>query len=145
VGQSSAVVEQVIKTAGGVSDFALSQQGTLVYVPEIGAVRRTLVWVDRQGLEEPINVPPRTYTAARLSPDLTRIALGTGDGPDATDGGLWVWDLAREAPTRVTDERIQGFVWTPDSQRIIFSPTSSTSVPDTLMEGRRWLRHNANA
>jgi eukaryotic-like serine/threonine-protein kinase len=78
------------------------------------------VWVDRKGQETPIAAPPRQYTAPRLSPDGTRVALTIRD----QEQDIWIWDLARGTPlTRLTfDPGIdQDPVWTPDGRRIVFA------------------------
>ena len=116
------VVEKVTMSGTtGVADFVLSQTGTLVYVPggAGGALARTLVWVNRQGREEPIKAPLRAYSIPRISPDGTRVALDIRD----RENDIWVWDLKREALTRITFDpgSDQAPVWTPDSRRILFS------------------------
>src|SRR5206468_1601616 len=71
------VVEQVVTVSSGASDFRVAGQGTLVYVPgsssSSGGPNRSLVWVARDGRQEPINAAPRAYTIPRLSPDETQI------------------------------------------------------------------------
>ena len=67
------MVEGVRRQTGATSapaQFALSSEGTLAYVPPESAARalRTLVWVDRQGREEAIPAPPRSYRQPRISP-----------------------------------------------------------------------------
>jgi eukaryotic-like serine/threonine-protein kinase len=101
----------------------VAEDGTLAYVlgssVGLGGVRRTLVWVDRQGRETPIPAPPRAYTFPRLSPDGMRIAVFVAD----QELDIWVWDLARMALTRDTsgpDPDVSP-VWTPDGHRLIFS------------------------
>ena len=117
------VAEQVMTLVNGAANFAISRSGALVYVPGgaggIGGAQRTLVWVNRQGREEPIKAPPRAFALPRLSPDGTRVALDIRD----QESDIWVWDLARETLTRVTfDPGVDQFpVWTPDSRRIFFS------------------------
>ena len=77
MGNPVTVVERVgIERTSG-ADFALADDGALVYATEttVFVTPRTLVWVDRAGHEDPINVPVRGYTYARLSPDGTRVAL----------------------------------------------------------------------
>src|SRR2546428_2817713 len=74
------VVEHVMTASTGEANFSVSRQGTLVYVPGGAATSQTasprsLVWVNRQGREEPIQAPPRPYAVARLSPDGSRGAL----------------------------------------------------------------------
>jgi predicted Ser/Thr protein kinase len=116
------VVPGLVTTAAGAGDFAVSTDGTLVYVEApVGLAERTartLVWVDRMGKEEAIPAPPRTYTYPRLSPDGTRVALDIRD----QQNDVWIWDLRRATLTRLTIEPglDQSPVWTPDSRRLIF-------------------------
>jgi eukaryotic-like serine/threonine-protein kinase len=102
--------------------FAVSNDGTLVYVPGSGVSRlqrRTLVWVDRQGREAPIKAAPRPYVQPRISPDGSRIALAIRDQED----DIWIWDLARETPMRLTFGPASDSdpIWTPDGQSLFFS------------------------
>ena len=131
------VVSQLATTSAGGGDFALSADGTLVFVdasaPE--AVARTLVWVDRQGREQPVAAPPRSYRSPRISPDGTRIALFASD----QEQDLWVWDLARETLTRLTfDPGTDAYpVWAPDSRRLIFASEQAgrSNVYELAAEG----------
>ena len=72
IGGPVPVVESVI-------DCLVSDSGTMAYIPRSGPGipynRRTLVWVDREGKEEPIAAEPGSYLDPRISPDGTRIAL----------------------------------------------------------------------
>jgi len=67
---------QVTTTNAGGVDAVVARNGTLAYVSGgntlWAAAPRTLVWVDRQGRETPIPVPPRPYVFPRLSRDGTR-------------------------------------------------------------------------
>ena len=110
-------------TNAGVAQYAVSHNGTLVYVagsdvPQPTA-SRSLVWVDRQQREEPIGAAPHAYAAPRLSPDGTRIAVQIR----GRDEAIWTWDLQRETLTRLNSEGGSETmpVWTLDGQRIIFS------------------------
>jgi len=119
------VVEGVMMTANGAANYAISQTGTLVYVPAgasaVTTSPRSLVWVDRNGREEPIKAPPRPYGVPRLSPDGARVAVELLD----QENDIWIWDFDREALTRLTFDA--GFdvmpLWTPDSRRVIFAST----------------------
>jgi len=116
------VVEKVTMSGTtGTANYVLSQNGTLVYVPGgVGAgLARSLAWVNRQGREDLIKAPLRTYSLPRISPDGTRVALDIRD----QENDIWVWDLTRETLARFTfDPGADQFpVWTPDSRRIIFS------------------------
>ncbi len=114
------VVQSVTTLNTGAAEFSVSRTGALVYLPG-GATTatRSLVWVTRQGHENPIAAaPPRTYSQLRLSPDGTRVAVYINDQQD----DIWIYDLARQTLARLTDAPgpDQYPVWTPDSRRIIF-------------------------
>jgi hypothetical protein len=115
------VVEQVTMLATGAADFGISEQGTLAYVTGSPAIlgARSLVWVNRQGQQEPIDAPSRPYFFARLSPDGTRVALDIRD----QDNDIWIWEFARKTLTRLTADPAldSNPVWTPDGRRIAFS------------------------
>ena len=87
--------------AGGAVQFALADDGSLVYIPG-GTVSgtRSLVWVDRSGGEERLPAPERGYRGLSLSPDGTRVAVGILDNSGNAD--VWVSELARGTLTRVT-------------------------------------------
>src|SRR5262249_10861517 len=101
-------------------EFDVADDGTLVYlVGNASAAPRNLVWVDRQGREDPIDAPPRAYVNVRLSPDGTRAAAEIeGDGHD-----IWVWDFTRTTLTRATSDPgpdgSRG--WMPDGRRLVFT------------------------
>ena len=111
------VVENVNTKPSGAANFSLAGNGSLVYVAGAGGAgggpQRTLVWVDREGREEPIGLPPNAYAYARLSPDVTRLAVHIGD-PENTD--VWISELARGTLTRLTTDPAGDFapLWTPD-------------------------------
>ncbi len=121
LGEPAPVVEHVTTMSTGAANYAVAANGTLVYLT--GGVsrrvsRNSLVWVTRQGREEPITAPERAYYYPRLSPDGTQIALDVRDQEE----DIWVWDLRRKMLTRLTFDRAsdQYPVWTPDGKRIIF-------------------------
>ena len=109
-------------------DVDVSATGTLVYLENSGDDQRTLVWVDREGREEPLAADPRAYRYPRISPDGTRLALDIRD----QDSDIWIWDFAREILTRVTfSPAVDAFpVWTANGQRLVF--TSSRESPFNL-------------
>jgi serine/threonine-protein kinase len=116
---------QVSMVEGVPRQYAIASSGTLVYVPGTAGAsppfRRSLVWVDRKGKEEPLPAPPDAYDYPRISPDGTRVALKV----TTTNNDIWIWDLLRKTLTPLTLDGASGFpLWTPDSKRIVFSVDS---------------------
>jgi serine/threonine-protein kinase len=72
------------------ANYAVSDNGTLVYVTGNSPGQHGLVWVDRQGHEEFLPAPPRLYIYPRISPDGTRVALRIRD----QQRDIWMWDSA---------------------------------------------------
>lgn len=121
-GDPAPVVERVLMKSTGATDFAVSPAGALIYASGDSStlgVERALVWVDRQGREEPVGAPPRAYAYPRISPDGTRAALDIRD----QENDIWVWDFMRRTLTRLTfDPGLnRGAAWTPDGRRLAFS------------------------
>jgi Tol biopolymer transport system component len=101
------------------SQYSISDNGSLVYVSGgAQANQRRMVWVSRNGAEQPLPAPPQAYEIVRVSPDGRRVAV-------ELDEQFWLYDLARDALTRFTFEgnRNQNPVWTPDGKRIAFFST----------------------
>ena len=117
-------------TIGGSGNYAVSRNGTLVYVPgttgpaAASHPERGLTWVDRQGNAEALPVRPDDYTMARISPDGTRIALVVGSTLPASDPlpDLYIFDLATQNLTQLTFDPTadDGPVWSRDGTRIFF-------------------------
>jgi len=106
----------------GVLQYAVSDCGTLVYLPVTAGVsssKYTLVWADRSGKEEPLKAPPDAYAFPRISPDGRKVALTIAAGGNYN---IWIWDLIRNAMTRLTLGPTFDVVplWTPDGKRIVF-------------------------
>ena len=121
--------DDVLVKQGGAADYALTRNGTLVYVTaESGRPPpRSLVWVDRKGREEPLDMPQRSYGPGRISPDGRRVAIGIKDSGNAD---VWTFDLAGGTLKRLT--LLPGTnglpVWTADGREIVFSMHDSKGV-----------------
>jgi serine/threonine-protein kinase len=100
-------------------DFAVSDEGTLVYQAGKIDSLAELVWVDREGGEEPLGAPLRPYLYPRLSPDGLRVAL---DVRDSQERDIWMWDLRRNALERFTRDPAGNPLveWSPDGRSVVF-------------------------
>jgi Tol biopolymer transport system component len=119
-GTAVPVVEGVLQSpVSGAAQYSFSATGSLVYA--LGGVQSNqskLVWVSRNGAEQPLAAPARAYRGPRLSPDGRRIAISITE----QETQIWLYDLSRETLTRLT---FGGNVnnnpsWTPDGKRIAF-------------------------
>ena len=120
-GEPAPIVEGVRVSPFGWAQYALADDGTLVYLPTGGndGTQGELVWVDREtGDETPLGAGPGAYGRPSISPDGTRVTVDIHDD-------IWVWDLTGETLTPLTLDAGADFagVWTPDSQRVIFGST----------------------
>jgi eukaryotic-like serine/threonine-protein kinase len=129
-GDSLPVIDSVMTKANayGAAEFSVSRSGTLVYQPgsPLALAERSLVWVARDGREEPLKAPARAYESPRISPDGKKIAVSIRD--QAND--IWLWDTERTTLRRLTDDPATDIapVWTSDGQRIIFSSGSAGAL-----------------
>ena len=118
VGSGAPLVQGVQASVGYVgtgSNFAISDDGTLVYV--VGSTpSRPLVWVNRKRVAESIgSIPAAGHEEVRLSP--------AGDRMLATrDGDIWIYELAGGRSIRVTRDgsNIMG-AWDPSGLQVAYS------------------------
>jgi Tol biopolymer transport system component len=124
-GPAVVVLENISVDQLGNPMVALSSAGSLAYVSSGNATKR-LVWVSRQGVEQPITDISRPYQNPRLAPDAHRIVV------EVAGGDLWMQDATRATFTRLTSGETVGntfAVWTPDARRIVFR----------TLTGLRWI------
>jgi serine/threonine protein kinase len=119
VGDSLAVVDHLQMAQNGAANYAVAGAGTLVYIPGEQAPARSLVWVNREGREERIHAPLRTYAVPRLSPDGGRLAVEVRD----QDNDLWIWDFEQKTLAALTfgPAMDQSPVWTRNGRRVVFA------------------------
>ena len=112
--------------------YAVSDDGTLVYAPEVVTNRARLVWMDRQGRMEPIlgvqspQLPPGIninpgLAAARLSPNGQQVAF-RAVYTEEPSFRIFVYDLGRGVLSPLTVEvRADWPVWTLNGERLLFN------------------------
>jgi Tol biopolymer transport system component len=113
----------------------ISDSGTLVYIPSPPRAKarrasgRTLVWVDREGKEEPLGTPPNFYAYPKISPDGKRVAVSVGETPNED---IWIWDTVRKNLTKLTFEKTRDMlpIWSPDGKRIAYWADTAGASPN---------------
>jgi eukaryotic-like serine/threonine-protein kinase len=119
-GPAVTLVDGVKTEAWGAAQFAVSEEGTLVYLPGGTGWIGKLVMVDRKGYASPFPLPAQAYGVLNLSPDGRLIALLIGGATD----DVWIYDISRAAQTRFTTDGVDsGAIWSPDSKYLVFSLT----------------------
>jgi hypothetical protein len=136
IGDPTPVVTGVRVEAGGAVQYAVSDEGTLAYIPGTLAQAddKTLVLAGPDGASQSLGAPPRDYQDLALSPDETRVAVQVDA---AVDADIWVVELARGTVTRVTNE--PGFdgspLWSLDGKSIVYGSSRDD----------RWTLHRKSA
>jgi serine/threonine-protein kinase len=103
----------------GFSQWALSNNGTLLYAPGISAAENPLIWADRNR-QESLGLPQHEKGSFEISPDgkqlvVAEIQSGTTD--------LWLYDLENATSRKISSESgiwSRPLVWMPDGKEIIY-------------------------
>jgi len=94
------VLQPLASQTSGVAAIAISETGSLVYIPA-GATIGNFAWVDRKGTLEKLGSPARDYLpAVRVSPDGKRVFMVIRNQDGFRD--VWVYDIPRGSLTRLT-------------------------------------------
>jgi serine/threonine protein kinase/Tol biopolymer transport system component len=115
----------------GATHFAVAQDGTLIYVPGIpSAGLRRLMWVNRDGAVQPIDLTPDVFNDPAVSPDGERAALLVGP---IGHGDIWIYDFRQTTFTRLTtDGKSATPVWSADGRSIYYvsidTPKRETTI-----------------
>lgn len=113
-------VALAVASDDGAANFAVANNGTLIFSDPPRSALRTLDWIDRQGSRKPIPVEPQNYGYARISPDGSKVAVErwTRDNRD-----IWILDLKRLTQVQLTAGPTEDMlpVWSADGTRIFFA------------------------
>jgi len=102
----------------GAAQYAISHDGTLIYLPGVYEGKSTLMWLDRKDHAERLQFPAKTYGTFQLSPDGQRLAIGVQN----TKWDIWIFDLLRGSRSKLTIEGNNWVpVWMPDGRMVTFS------------------------
>ena len=114
-GQPIVLSSDVALTGAGVAQFAVSGNGTVVYLPSFG---RELVQVGRNGVASRVTEDRLNYHSPKFSPDGRLIAL---DNTGSEGRDVWVFNREQQQLTRSTFDR-DGHdpVWSRDGKFIYY-------------------------
>ena len=123
-GDAVAIAEGVdTDTINGRAVFSASANGALIYRSgSASGGSGRLTWFDRSGKTLGTVAENGFYRYPRVSPDGRHVVVTFSQDEVGMD--LWQIDLARGVPTRSTfhpDDDFWPSVWSPDSQRVVFS------------------------
>ena len=122
VGQPVPVIEKVVTSTGtGGAQFSFATNGTLVYIhgDSIGA-DGALYWMTADGKTSALKAAPGAWGNPSFSPDGKLLAMQRAYG---SHDQIAIYDWTNDRLTQLTfDAANHRFpIWTPDSQRIIYS------------------------
>jgi eukaryotic-like serine/threonine-protein kinase len=121
-----------VMTDPGSAYFEASRDGTVIFLRGIyNGSLATVVWVDRDGREEPLGTPTMPYIYPRLSPDGRRVGVDIG----GRNRDLYVWDLARRVLQRLTTDPAEDAMvrWSPDGSKIAYA-NSRHGIPNVFWQ-----------
>jgi serine/threonine-protein kinase len=109
--------------AGGTSQFALSDTGTLVYLSTLGTegLKTRMAVVDRAGKAAVLSMDVRDYSDPKISPDGRLVAAHLQDAQN----DVWVADVARGTISRLSFDPAEDEtpIWSPDGRTVAWSAT----------------------
>jgi serine/threonine-protein kinase len=127
---------------GWIGQYAVSESGTMIYVPGGWLLGAELVWDDGRGDIEPLAFPLLSYGDFELSPDGKSLVVTVGNG---TDAQVWVYDLERGSRRLLSTEKgAWTGIWSPDGESVayggyagdgygIYLETVGSNSPATLL------------
>ena len=103
-------------TTTGASHISVAENGTLAYTPGSAlAAANRLMWIDRKGSTQPLELPQGLYFDPRISPDGTRVAV--------------VWQIDHRGQRRCLDQR--------SHPQDLYTPVVQRQRVDACLVGRR--------
>ena len=114
------LIGEVLRENGNWGVIASASEDGVLLFQSPGDVKYPVVWFDRNG--HPLGPAPISgsqFFDMRLSPDRTRLAFVSSEGPTAS---LYTSDFKTGARTRLTFQGTAWFsAWSPDGSRIVYS------------------------
>ncbi len=129
-------VAQDVAVLGSFAQYDVSNNGTLIYIPESVARNPASVLrrLDATGKDGPLHSAPREYSDPRVSPDGRFIALHLQD----EQNDVWTLDIARDLLTRITFDPREDETpaWSPDGQWLAYSAYARTGAGRAIFRRR---------
>jgi Tol biopolymer transport system component len=124
-------IEQVLRDSGNWGVIASASENGVLLFQSPGEVKYPLLWFDRSGRVLGPAAISGNLQDLRLSPDGTRAAVVSFDGPRAD---IYVCDLKTGARTRLTfGERVWfSVVWSADGRRVVYSAQAADTANTDL-------------
>ena len=108
---------------------SFSRTGLVVLQAGSAGSKSRLTWFDLDGKELGVIGEPAPIRMHAISPDGSRVAAVI-PAADGTSAGIWIYDLARGVPTRLSYEG--GFqiapLWSPDGKRVAYGDSEAGSL-----------------
>jgi serine/threonine-protein kinase len=131
------MVVQGVAMLSPVTQYAVSSNGTLVYIPgEVASEAIASFYrVSREGVAVEMPAVAREYSDPRLSPDGRRLAVHLSD----EQNDVWITDLARGAIARMSFTPLEDETpaWSPDGQWIAYAGWCGTGEENRCVYQRR--------
>ena len=123
----------------GLSNYAFSNYGRLVYLPgeqlTPGGARvfqSNLIWLNKDGSEEEIDLAPQAFSFPEISPDGSLLALTISEGARSSSD-IWVYDFARKTLGKRTFSGLASrSIWNSDGSELYFRTVDTYGVANGI-------------
>ena len=107
-------------TTTGAAHYAVSNTGTLVFVPgDPAGARHVLAWMDKKGVVASIDAPKALYCDPHVAPDGRRVAVSIIDNNSTRD--IWIVDTVRGTSSKLTFGGINRTpIWSRDGKTLYY-------------------------
>ena len=118
VGAPVPVIQGIHNFFGRFSSIALSDSGTVAYLPAERVQEAELVWVDRAGKVTPIPGARGDFLSHfRLSPDGREVVVTLSEGAQSS---VWILDLERGTRRLIAEADSYGPIWSRDGALVTY-------------------------
>ncbi len=128
-GGATQLAEVAADIPRGFAQVDFSATGIFAFRIRGGQGLSTPQWLDSVGKTEPLGLEAGRYHYLRLSPDGTKLAYVSTQGPNSD---LFIYDWQRGIKTRLTNGRVTRYpVWSPDGRFVVFADVGGVFAVQT--------------